>query len=82
MKSIAIDISRSVFNNDTEAIMYVTEDNEVEPNVYIFAIPVISFSWSAKSEDELERFYPYNVFGDKRREQLLLNAMKRALHLF
>jgi hypothetical protein len=77
MKTVAIDIRESVFDNDTEAVMYVTSDWDSDQ--YIFAIPVITFSWSAKDEEELERFYPYNVFGDKEREKKLLEEMKKAI---
>jgi hypothetical protein len=82
MKTIAIDISESVFDNETEAIMYVTKDDEVEPLQYIFAIPAISFSWSAKDESELQTFFPVNVLGEKDREKALLNEMKKAIRTF
>jgi len=78
MKAFAIDIKYSVFNNDTEAIMYVIKDNEVEPQEYIFSIPVITFSWSAVSEEDV-KFDFYNVFGDKDKEKRLLNEMKKAI---
>lgn len=82
MKTIAIDIRESVFDNETEAIMYVTKDDEVEPSQYIFAIPSISFSWSAKNESELKSFFPFNLFGDKEKEKRLLNEMKKAIRAF
>lgn len=82
MKTIAIDIRESVFDNETEAIMYVTKDDEVEPSQYIFAIPCISFSWSAKDESELNSFFPFNLFGDKEKEKRLLNEMKKAIRAF
>ena len=42
--SISVDISKSVFHKETEATMYVTKDNEVDPDEYFFAIPLITFS--------------------------------------
>lgn len=81
MKTIAIDIKQSVFNNDTEAKMYVTKDNDIEPPEYIFSIPVITFSWSAASEDDV-KFSFYNVFGDKDKEARLLKEMKAAIRKF
>jgi hypothetical protein len=77
MKTIAIDISKSVFNNETEAIMYVTKDDDM----YIFAVPVITFSWSAKDESELDSL-SFNIFGDKEKQQRLVNEMKKAIHAF
>lgn len=79
--TIAIDISKSVFQNDTEAILYVIKDNEIDPDEYIFAISVITFSWSANDEKELEKYFPH-VFGDKEQEQRLLNEMKKAIREF
>jgi hypothetical protein len=82
MKTIAIDIKEKVFNNDTEAIMYVTKDNEGVDPTYVFAIPVISFSWQAENEKQLERFFPMNIFGDKEREKRLLHEMKASIKRF
>lgn len=77
METIAIDISESVFNKDTEAILYVTKDDEVEPAQYIFAIPVITFSWCAYDEKDLESFFPHSILGNKDKENKLLNEMKK-----
>lgn len=74
-----MDISQTVFNKDKEAVLYIIEDNEVEPNEYVFAIPVINFSWGAKNEQELENFFPWGLFKDKEKEEKLLNEMKVAL---
>ncbi|HZH58262.1 MAG TPA: hypothetical protein VEY70_01505 [Metabacillus sp.] len=82
MRTIAIDISKTVFGNETEAVMYVTKDDEVEPSQYIFAVPVITFSWSAKDEKELDSFFPVHVFGDKEKEKRLLKEMKKAILAF
>jgi hypothetical protein len=81
IKTIAIDIRNSVFKNETEAIMYATKDNEVEPAQYIFAIPVITFSWSAESEMELDKYFTFNVFGDKEKQKRLVNEMKVAIRM-
>ena len=82
MKTIAVDISQSVFNNDTEAMLYVTEDTQGEPNKYVFAIPVITFAWGAINEEELECFFPWGLFKDKDKEEKLLSEMKVALKNF
>ncbi|ANB66149.1 hypothetical protein GFC29_3859 (plasmid) [Anoxybacillus sp. B7M1] len=81
MRTIAIDITKSVFKNETVAVMYVAKDDEVEPSLYIFAIPAITFSWSAKDETELKNFFPSNLFRDKEKEKRLLNEMERAIRL-
>ncbi|MDD9309755.1 hypothetical protein PUS82_00215 [Cytobacillus firmus] len=80
MKTIAVNIRESVFNNNTDAMLYATKDENIEPALFIFSVPILTFSWSAHDETDLESFYPTNVFGDKEREQKLLNEMKRAMN--
>ncbi|MFC3882426.1 hypothetical protein ACFOU2_02355 [Bacillus songklensis] len=49
MKTMAFDIKDLVvFDNDTEAIMYVTKD--IYSDSYIIAIPVITFAWVIRTE--------------------------------
>ncbi len=80
MKTISIDIKESVFDDETEAVMYVTKDDEADAETYVFAIPYITFSWTAKGVEELDSFFPLNVFGDKDQEKALLEEMKKAIH--
>lgn len=82
MKTIAIDIRHSVFENESEGIMYVIKDVYAEPTQYIFAIPVITFSWNVESEKDLETFFPHSVFGDKEKEKRLLEEMRKAINEF
>ena len=42
LETIAFDIKESVFDNDTEATMYVTKD--IYSDRYIISIPVITFA--------------------------------------
>jgi hypothetical protein len=42
LKTIAIDIKHSVFENQTEAILYITKD--IYSDSFIISIPVITFS--------------------------------------
>lgn len=82
MKTKAINIRETVFDNETEAILYVTKDNEVEPSLYVFALPIIAFSWSAENDKELEYFFPMDLFKDKERVHKLLEQMKAAMNDF
>lgn len=43
LKTIAIDVTHSVFENETAAMMYITKD--IYSESYIVAIPVESFSY-------------------------------------
>lgn len=81
MKTITLNLRESVFNNEAEVKMYVTRDEEIEPALYIFSIPMLTLSWSAHDETDLESFYPVSVFGDQRKDQKLLIEMKHALEL-
>ena len=59
LKTIAIDIRHSVFENDTEGMMYITKD--IYSDSYIISVPVWSFSAivSYESEAEAERDYKW-----------------------
>ncbi|EFV75060.1 hypothetical protein E4O93_13345 [Diaphorobacter sp. DS2] len=81
MKTITLNLRESVFNNEAEAKMYVTKDEEIEPVLYVFSIPMLTFSWSAHDETDLDSFYPVSVFGDQQKDQKLLIEMKHALEL-
>ena len=80
MKTIIVDISHSVFENDTEAIMYVT--NDIDSDNFIIAIPVITFSWEVSSEKDLDYLLRFNVFGDRYKRVRLVQAIKAAIAEF
>ncbi len=67
MKTIAIDIKHSVFDNETEAIMYVTKD--IYSDSFIVAIPVIMFSWEVAGERDLDYLLQFNLFGDRDKKE-------------
>jgi hypothetical protein len=73
MKTIAIDIKHSVFNNDTEAIMYVIKDDYEWEDSYIIAIPVITFSWEIKDQRDYDDLVNSHVFGDSTKRELDLS---------
>ncbi|MFD2446702.1 hypothetical protein ACFSO7_22440 [Bacillus sp. CGMCC 1.16607] len=83
LKTIVFDVKDSVFNNDTEAIMYVTKD--IYADRYIVAIPVITFSWDINfenSEKDYEWLLRSNIFGDPVRKDKLVKAIKEAIAAF
>lgn len=84
LKTISIDITHSIFENDTEAIMYVTKD--IYSDKFIIAIPVITFSWDIETGHE-ERDYNWllrsNIgIGDPVRKENLVQAIKEAIAEF
>lgn len=80
MKTIAIDIKHSVFENETEAIMYVTKD--IDSDSFIIAIPAITFSWEVRDEKDLDYLLKFNVFGDVDKKERLVQAIKQAISEF
>lgn len=81
MKTITLNLRESVFDNEAEAKMYVIKDEEIEPTLYIFSIPILTFTWSAHDETDLQSFYPVSVFGDQEKDERLLNEMKNAINI-
>jgi hypothetical protein len=83
LKTIAVDIKHSVFENETEAIMYITKD--IYSDSFIIAIPVITFSWQIwedRIEKDLEELLRFNLFGDKDKRERLVNAIKEGIAEF
>lgn len=81
MKTITLNLRESVFDNEAEAKMYVIKDEEIEPTLYIFSIPILTFTWSAHDETDLQSFYPVSVFDDQQKDERLLKEMKNAINL-
>lgn len=80
LQSLAIDIKHSVFDNDTEAIMYITKD--IYSDSFIIAIPAITFSWQIEDERDYIYLSRANIFGDKDRQELLVLAIKEGIRKF
>ncbi|MCM3364300.1 hypothetical protein ACFSVM_24495 [Paenibacillus shunpengii] len=80
MKTIAIDIKHSVFENDTEAIMYITKD--IYSDSYIVAVPVITFSWEVADERDLDYLLWFNLFGERDKRERLATAIKKGITEF
>jgi hypothetical protein len=84
LKTVAVDIKHSVFDNETEAIMYVTKD--IYSDSFIVAIPVITFSWQIDKGQE-ERDYSWLLrssigIGDPVQKERLVEAIKEAIAEF
>ena len=81
LKTIAIDIRESVFENDTEGILYITKD--IYSDSYIISVPVWSFSaiLSYESETEVERDYKWikEHFPSFQHRENLVQAIKEAI---
>jgi len=80
LKTIAIDIKHSVFENETEAIMYITKD--IHSDSFIVAIPSITFSCDIVDERDYDHLLRSNVFGDKDKLERLVNAIKEGIAEF
>jgi hypothetical protein len=80
LKIIDIDIAKSVFNNETEAIMYITQDKY--EGSFIVYIPVITFSWEIKDERDYDDLLTSHVFGDCDKRERLVTAIKEGITEF
>ena len=86
LKTIAIDIRESVFENNSEGILYITKD--IYSDNYIISVPVFNFSSSVsyKSETHAEHDYKWiknqfpNIGGDYREN--LVQAIKEGIEEF
>lgn len=83
MKAKAIDIRESVFENETEAMLYVIKDVYAADTTYIFAIPLYTFSVDVKNEKELDDFMKRdNLFRNIERREKLIEVMKQTMREF
>lgn len=65
-----MNIRESVFDNETEAMLYVFKDTEGEGS-FIFSLPIYTFSWEVESERDLEHLLNFNFLTKERREKLI-----------
>lgn len=83
LQTIAFDLKDLVFDNETEAIMYVTKDIYAEG--FIIAIPEISFScqiWDGEEERDLAWIKEYVPVNGLDRKEKLVKAIKAAITEF
>jgi hypothetical protein len=86
LKTIAIDIRESVFENDSEGILYIAKD--IYSDSYIISLPSCSFSAtvSYESESHAERDYKWildhfpDIEGDYRDN--LIKAIREGIEGF
>ena len=80
LKTVAIDITESVFENDWSAILYITKD--IYSDSYIIAIPVVSFSyqvWFSGMERDLNDLLRYASFGHQGQRERLVTVLKEGI---
>lgn len=82
MRAKAIDVKWSVFDNETEAILYVIKDTEGVDDVFIFSLPIYTFSWDVKTEKDLEALRTFNIFGSEEKREKLIAEMRKAMAEF
>jgi hypothetical protein len=83
LKTIATDISKTVFENDTEAILYITKD--IYSDSFIVAVPVITFSWQIwedRAEQDYNELLKFNLFGDIDKRERLVAEIKKGIAKF
>lgn len=74
------DVTQTVFDNETVAILYITKD--IYSECYVIALPVYTFSWSVsfdRLEGDLKDILSYNLFGHMERREKLVEAIKEGI---
>ena len=83
MRVKAIDLRKSVFQNETEAMLYVIKDVHEAEDTFVFSIPLYTFSVVVKNEKELDEFMKWdNLFRNMERREKLIEIMKREIQEF
>lgn len=84
LKTIAIDIRESVFENDNEGILYITKD--IYSDSYIISVPVWSFSsivsYESASRTENDYKWIQEHFPSFHHRENLVQAIKEAIEKF
>jgi hypothetical protein len=80
LKTIDIDIGKSVFDNETVATMYIIQDKYED--CFIVAIPAITFSWEIRDEKDYDDLLTSHVFGDCDKRERLVTAIKEGIAEF
>lgn len=80
LKTIVIDVKESVFDNETEAILYVTKD--IYSDSFIIALPAYTFSWDVREhriDQDLNELLSFNIFGDRDRREKLVGVIREGI---
>jgi hypothetical protein len=84
LKTVAIDITRTVFDNHFDAVLYITRD--IYSDSYIISLPVLTFSWQVwddKRERDLDDLLKVNGFiGDPVVKERFVEVVKDRLERF
>jgi len=76
----SFDIKHNLFDNETEAILYVTKDKEEQDDFYIFSLPIYCFSYSIYNEKDFDWHLENNIpFGDPVRRKKFIKIMKQII---
>lgn len=80
LKTIAIDIRESVFENDTEGILYITKD--IYSDAFIVSVPVYTFSSDVRethAEDDYKWIYNHFPISNTDHKKKLIQAIKEGI---
>lgn len=81
LKTLAVDIQHSVFNNNTTGILYVTRD--VYEGSFVVAVPVYSFSAIIRKDNlENDCKWVQDHFPGRQYAERLIEEIKRLISEF
>jgi len=75
------DISKTIFDRETEAILYVIKDKETPEDHFIFALSSYCFSYVIYGEEDFTWHLSNNIpFGDPDRKEKFIELMKQIIN--
>lgn len=74
------DVKKELFENETEAILYVIKDKEESDDYFIFSLPMYCFSYTIYSQKDFDWHLENNIpVGDPVRKKKFIEIMKRII---
>lgn len=83
LRTVALDIQHTVFNNDTVGILYLTKD--IHDDSYIISLPIFSFSARIREthvETDCEWIYENIPSMGKKYREKLIEVIKQTIENF
>lgn len=81
LKTIAIDVSDSVFESEMPASMYITKEDLNDTEEYIVSIPSVNFSCYISGVDDYKALLELNIFTFPHYRENLVKVIRSNINL-
>ncbi|USK72617.1 hypothetical protein [Peribacillus asahii] len=75
LKSVAVEVTETVFKNEFKATMYVTKDNDL----FVVGFPCVSFCYEIKGECDLENLGINGIHGVDTQNEEIVKDIREAI---